>query len=233
MRAFFFLARPRCGPFAFLETICALAASAAALRPHLSLGSNSAGAPPGWPRSTSSPVPCWPHHYPQVPNLGDMTKIARAILIDELLRFAEEKGMRESGSNPIDSVRTMTVKARSRYITDSELRRIKVAMLRSSGQRADQINPAGQMTCAIVDMAYLTGQRIGDVLALQWTSVGRDGILFQPAKTEGSTGAQVLIEWTPRLRALIDRVKGGETPPHARYPPPAEPSARRTTPSAR
>jgi len=151
-----------------------------------------------------------------------MTKIARAILIDELLRFAEEKGMRESGSNPIDSVRTMTVKARSRYITDSELRRIKVAMLRSSGQRADQINPAGQMTCAIVDMAYLTGQRIGDVLALQWTSVGRDGILFQPAKTEGSTGAQVLIEWTPRLRALIDRVKGGETPPHARYPPPAE-----------
>ncbi len=131
-------------------------------------------------------------------------------MLRELLRFAEEKGMRESGTNPIDSVRTMTVKARSRYITDSELRRIKVAMLRSSGQRADQINPAGRMACAIVDMAYLTGQRIGDVLALQWTSVGRDGILFQPAKTEGSTGAQVLIEWTPRLRALIDRVKSGK-----------------------
>lgn len=128
-------------------------------------------------------------------------------MLRELMRFAEEKGMRDAGTNPVDSIKTMSVKARNRYITDSELRRIKVAMLRSGGQRKDYINPAGRMACAVVDMAYLTGQRIGDVLALEWGDMGKDGILFKPAKIEDSTGAQVLIEWTPALRSLAARLK--------------------------
>lgn len=129
-------------------------------------------------------------------------------MLRELMRFAEEKGLREPGTNPVDALRTAAVKARSRYITDSELRRIKVAALRSKGQRAGQVNPAGQTVCAVIDMAYLTGQRISDVLALQWVHAVKDGIWFMPAKTEGSTGAQVLIEWTPRLRELMARIKG-------------------------
>lgn len=128
-------------------------------------------------------------------------------MLRELMRFAEEKGMRDAGTNPVDSIKTMSVKARNRYITDSELRRIKVAMLRSGGQRKDYINPAGRMACAVVDMAYLTGQRIGDVLGLEWGDMGKDGILFRPAKIEDSTGASVLIEWTPALRGLAARIK--------------------------
>lgn len=128
-------------------------------------------------------------------------------MLRELMRFSEEKGMRDAGTNPVDSIKTMSVKARNRYITDSELRRIKVAMLKSSGQRKDYINPAGRMACAIVDMAYLTGQRIGDVLGLEWGDMGKDGILFRPAKIEDSTGASVLIEWTPALRALVARLR--------------------------
>lgn len=128
-------------------------------------------------------------------------------MLRELMRFAEEKGLRDAGTNPVDSVKTMSVKARNRYITDSELRRIKVAMLRSGGQRKDAVNPAGRMACAVVDMAYLTGQRIGDVLALEWGDMGKDGILFRPAKIEDSTGAKVLIEWTPSLRALVARIR--------------------------
>lgn len=131
-------------------------------------------------------------------------------MVRELMRFAEEKGMREPGTNPVDALRTKTVKARSRYITDSELRRIKVAALRSAGQRSKLINPAGHIVVAAIDMAYLTGQRISDVLGLQWSSIGRDGIHFTPAKTQGSTGVQVLIEWTPRLSALIERIRGFE-----------------------
>lgn len=129
-------------------------------------------------------------------------------MLRELMRFAEEKGVRDPGTNPVDALRTQTVKARSRYITDSELRRIKVAALRSSGQRSKQINPAGRTVAAIIDMAYLTGQRISDVLGLQWSQILRDGIYFTPSKTEGSTGVQVLIEWTPRLRELVERIKG-------------------------
>lgn len=128
-------------------------------------------------------------------------------MLRELMRFAEEKGLRDAGTNPVDAVRTLSVKARNRYITDSELRRIKVALLRSGGQRKEAVNPGGRMACAVVDMAYLTGQRIGDVLALEWGDMGKDGILFRPTKIEDSTGASVLIEWTPSLRALAARIR--------------------------
>ena len=66
---------------------------------------------------------------------------------------------------------------------------------------------SGFMLAALIDTAYLTGQRIGDLLALQWSAFGQDGITFTPSKTGKSTGASVLIEWTPRLRELEARLK--------------------------
>ncbi len=128
----------------------------------------------------------------------------------ELMRYAEELGWREPGTNPVDSLRTMPLKARSRYITDSELRRIKIGAVYSNphptkGYRTK--NRSGLMLCALIDMAYLTGQRIGDLLSMEWADIGRDGILFEPSKVAGSTGAKVLIEWTPKLRALVARLK--------------------------
>lgn len=125
-------------------------------------------------------------------------------MLRELMRFAEEKGYRPPGSNPVDSLKTMPVKARTRYITDSEVRRIKVAaMYGDDGKRTR----SGHTICALIDMAYLTGQRIGDLLTLRWGDIGKDGIAFQPTKTEESTGAKVLIAWTERLRELVDRVR--------------------------
>jgi len=35
----------------------------------------------------------------------------------ELMRYAEAKGFRPPGSNPVDSISTMSVPARGRYIT--------------------------------------------------------------------------------------------------------------------
>lgn len=104
----------------------------------------------------------------------------------------------------------MTVKARNRYISDSELRRIKIGAIYSNphpvkGYRTK--NRSGLMLCALVDMAYLTGQRIGDLLTMEWSELGRDGILFEPSKVSGSTGAKVLIEWTPKLRNVVERLK--------------------------
>jgi integrase len=122
----------------------------------------------------------------------------------ELMRFAESKDYRPAGSNPVDSLKTMNVKARKKYITDSELRRIKVAaMYGDDGKRTR----SGPMLCALIDLAYLTGQRIGDLLDLRWANVKQDGIYFKPGKTEGSTGASVLIGWTPKLSAVIGRIK--------------------------
>ncbi len=125
-------------------------------------------------------------------------------MLRELMRYAEERGYRTPGSNPVDSLRTMSIKARRRYITDSELRRIKVGICYGKdGKRT----PSGPMICCLVEMAYLTGQRASDLLSMEWTEIGKDGILFQPGKTLASTGAAVRIGWTPRLERLVARLK--------------------------
>lgn len=132
----------------------------------------------------------------------------------ELLRYAEERGWREPGSNPVDSLRTMTLVARNRYITDSELRRIKSAICRGADGLPTR---SGKMICALVDMAYLTGQRISDLLDMDWSMLKSDGILFEPTKVAGSTGAKVLIQWSPKLLALVERIKALKRADITRY----------------
>lgn len=136
----------------------------------------------------------------------------------ELMRFAEEKDYREPGTNPVDSLKTLPVPARDRYIRDSELRRIKVGGIYGDDGKKTR---SGLMLCALIDLAYLTGQRFSDLLNLRWSikaAMDKDGnvvapyisdkgMYFKPGKTQGSTGAKVLIEWTPRLQAVVERIK--------------------------
>ena len=131
----------------------------------------------------------------------------------ELMRYASERGFRPPGSNPVSEIRTMTEKARGRYVTDDELVRIKEAAMVGADKRD---TTSGPMLCCLIDMAYLTGQRIGDLLQLRWEldtddaeapHMREDGIWFKPQKIRGKTGAAVLIEWTPALRDLVTRLK--------------------------
>lgn len=136
----------------------------------------------------------------------------------ELMRYAEMKGYRPPGSNPVDSVPTMSVPARDKYITDSELRRIKVAAIYGDDGK---VTRSGPILCALIDLAYLTGQRFSDLLDLRWSKklatdkagqvvapyISDDGLHFKPSKTAASTGAKILIGWTPKLVALIARIK--------------------------
>ena len=141
-------------------------------------------------------------------------------MLRELMRFAEEKGWRPAGSNPTASIKTIKIRARNRYVSDSELRRIKLAACYYYRQAKD--GPvktrvrSGMMMCNMIDMAYLTGQRIGDLISMEWGQIKREGILFAPAKVEGSTGVHVLIEWTPRLKELMARLKD-QSKPNFRY----------------
>ena len=141
----------------------------------------------------------------------------------ELMRYAEGKEsdgvpFRDAGTNPVDSIKTMPTPARTRYPTDSEVRRIKVAAHYGKDGKPTRMGPT---IAAIIDLAYLTGQRVSDVLDLRWSkqqALGKDGLVaapyiadegiyFKPSKTAASTGAKVLIEWTPRLRAVVERIK--------------------------
>lgn len=125
--------------------------------------------------------------------------------IGDLMRFAMLKGWRDVGTNPVTGIiPTLKTPPRGRYLTDSEVRRIKVAAIYG---RDGKKTRSGLMLCALVDMAYLTGQRIGDLLTLEWGQVGRDGILFKPSKTKDSTGISVLIGWTPKLENLVARLR--------------------------
>lgn len=137
--------------------------------------------------------------------------------LKERLRFAEEKGYILPGANPVGSIKTKKVKARDRYITDSELRRIKFAIMygkkggTNAGQRTEKenrlLNRSGHTICCLIDMAYLTGQRIGDLLEMEWSAVRKDGLYFEPGKVEDTTAVKILIQWTPRLQAVVDRLK--------------------------
>lgn len=122
----------------------------------------------------------------------------------ERLRYAEEKGLIAPGSNPVNSVKTMKTPPRTRYLSDSEVRRIKVAACYGKdGKRT----PSGYNLCCLIDLAYLTGQRIGDLLSLEWSDIKKDGIHFEPGKTEDSTGVRIVIRWTAKLEALIERLR--------------------------
>jgi integrase len=121
----------------------------------------------------------------------------------ELMRWAELLGWREPGSNPTAPIRTLKTPSRTRYISDSELRRIKRgALVGDDGLRTE----SGPMTCMVMELLYLTGQAIGDVLRLDVGDVSKEAITFRRHKVAHSTGAAVTIVITPRLKAAIDRL---------------------------
>lgn len=136
----------------------------------------------------------------------------------ELMRFAMLKGYRPLGTNPVQGIiKTKRIKARTRYITDSELRRIKVFAMRAKDRHGHDLDTrSGPMLCALVDMAYLTGQAIGDLLDLRWKKdpddekaphFKRDGVWFARKKVDETTGEDVLVRWTPKLRDVERRLK--------------------------
>ena len=143
--------------------------------------------------------------------------------LHDLMRFAEgqeQDGVpfRDPGTNPVASIKRMSTPARDRYPTDSEVRRIKFhALVGRDGVRTR----SGTYVAPLIDLAYLTGQRVGDLLELRWNKraatndegevvapyIAQEGLYFKPSKTEKTTGAKVLITWTPRLRAVIARIE--------------------------
>jgi integrase len=148
-------------------------------------------------------------HYAGQPRTHDLM---RAQLVS-IFRMCEIRGWRDPGTNPAKPIHTMGYKARDRYITDAEMAKIKEAAMTGEDGKPTR---SGPMLCALIDMAVLTGQRIGDLLDLRWEADASDpdaphiqehGIWFRPAKVRGKTGVAVLVEWTPALRDLVTRLK--------------------------
>lgn len=139
-------------------------------------------------------------HFESKPRTHNMMRAD----LRELMRYAEVRGYREPGTNPVLSVRTIGIQDRQRHLTDSELRRIKAGAMRG---KDGELTRSGPMLCALIDMAYLTGQRVGDLLALDWDQVSDEGIAFRPSKTAKTTGAAVFVKTSVRLQEVIARLR--------------------------
>lgn len=132
-------------------------------------------------------------------------------LLRELFRFAIETGHRPVGTNPVDGViRTKAERPRQRCPSTSEIRRVKLGCLygESGGRVSRRVRTRSGLTmCALIELAYLTGQDVGRLVTLREDRsedpnepfLVAEGISFRRSKT----GGRVVIQWTPRLQAAV------------------------------
>lgn len=101
--------------------------------------------------------------------------------------YAIDIGLAES--NPCREVRRNRETKRDRYITDREFLTVRAL--------------ARPVIAISMDLAYLTGMRMGDLLTLRWDHLEDEGIRVR----QGKTGAKQYIEWTDDLRAVIEEFR--------------------------
>lgn len=122
-------------------------------------------------------------HGADTPNMSNrVISVLRAVFT-----FALEQQLVDS--NPCIGVRRHPEHKRDRYITHGEFEAI-------CAKSSDNMR-------VIYEMCYLTGQRIGDVLAIRLADISADGIAFKQEKTS----AKLIVQMTPDLEALVARVK--------------------------
>ncbi len=116
-------------------------------------------------------------------------------MLSQVLAFAAVEGLRE-GHNPVANIAPKKQQMRLRIVTDDEVAALKASALLQSRN--------GSALVRMIDLAMLTGQRIGDVLRMRWQDVGPDGV----SVTQGKGAVRLLIEWSPALRAAVDACAG-------------------------
>lgn len=118
-------------------------------------------------------------------------------ILRQVLSFAALDGLRQ-GYNPIDDVPRKSLGGRKRTVTDDEIKAVKKAAMQATRN--------GEALVQMIDLALLTGQRIGDLLKLRWQDVTKEGVLVEQSKT----GERLLIQWTPALRAALKACERGD-----------------------
>ena len=89
--------------------------------------------------------------------------------------------------NPCRGVERNTEKPRTRYVSHEEL---LVA-----------IEDAPAVIQVMVALAYVSGQREGDLLKLRRDAITPEGLMVQ----QGKTGKRLIISWTPALRWAVEQ----------------------------
>ena len=122
-------------------------------------------------------------HFAKTPNM------ANRILSFLRVVFSYAVEWQEVESNPCIGIRRHVEKKRDRYISDAEFLAVR--------------EKAIPHLAAIMDIAYLTGQRIGDVLAIRRADVSEAGIAFCQQKTN----KRLIVRMSADLGAAVARAK--------------------------
>ncbi len=118
-------------------------------------------------------------------------------LLSCILSKAIEWGIVES--NPCRVVKKLKVKKRDRYITDEEFQKLH--------------SMASPLMKCFLDLAYVTAQRIGDLLNIRLSDINDDGLYIEQSKT----GKKMVFELTESLKVIIDQAKDIKRPVHSIY----------------
>ena len=110
-----------------------------------------------------------------------------------MLSYAELVGWREPNTNPAFKLKRPTLPPRIVIWTPSEVMRYV--------ETADEMGYHSIADAFVI--ALHTGQRQGDVLALQWPKVDGGRAVFR----QGKTGARVSVPFTPQLEARIAAIR--------------------------
>lgn len=106
-------------------------------------------------------------------------------LITHVCKYAVRWGLMED--NPCREIQRFPEYARERYISDAEFVAVR------------DVAPA--WIGIVMDLAYLTGQRRIDILAMKRSQITAEGITIVQSKTKAS----LLLEWSPPLREAVQR----------------------------
>lgn len=122
-------------------------------------------------------------------DLADTPNMCNRILSFLRIVFGYALEWQEVDSNPCIGISRHAESRRDRYITDGEFGAL--------------LNAASPYIRCILEMCYLTGQRIGDVIAIRLADISDEGVAF----TQEKTGAKLIVAMTPDLKTVIDSAK--------------------------
>lgn len=123
------------------------------------------------------------NHYKDNPGSAN---ILRAVMLN-VMEFAFREMIVDR--NVVKDTSGYVIKHRSKLLTSAEvesIREVSKPVLKS-----------------IIDMLYLTGQRIGDILKIKLSDMTEDGIYVKQQKT----GNELIIGWSPELRQAVSEAK--------------------------
>lgn len=118
-------------------------------------------------------------------------------LLSHIFSYAMRWGLVDR--NPCLGVAKHTEKGRDRYISDQEFEAVKKL--------------SSELIAIVMDFAYITAMRRGDILKLRLDQITNEGIWIKQSKT----GSKQLYEWTDGLIEVVNKAKALKRPIQGLY----------------